>query len=66
MKNSHPNRHRRIIPVMISEMEPGTPIAVFKELDPLERPARSADIRTIANGLSWESHATVMAVNPFV
>ena len=55
-----------MIPVMISEIDAGTPIAVLSELEPLESAASSKEIRTITNGLSLDNQATLIAVNPLL
>ena len=64
MKSSHPSMQNRKIPVMISEMEAGTPMRVWRVSAPFSSTASRVEMPTMAKGLSWASQATVIAVNP--
>ena len=64
MKNSHPSMQNSNIPVTISDTEAGTESLVWSVWEPFERMARTNEIRIITKALSWESHATVIDVNP--
>lgn len=64
MKNSQPIKKNSKIPVMISDAFSFKPNWEAIWMDPCCINTRNADTKIIANGLNFDIHATMMAVNP--
>ena len=64
MKNSQPSMKKRMMAESTSAAEAGILKLVWMVLEPLVKTASRPAMSTMAKGLRWASHATMMAVKP--